>query len=306
MDTFKLQSAMEYLMTYSWAVLVIAVVLIAFFAIGVFSPGISGPRAAPGSCQVYRPQGPGSTYLINFVGTCNDEMPRYVMSSYGTDSYVIVPGSNSAISSLNIQGNTITLSAWVYIIGTPFHDIVDKENQYGMKIDVNNQPHACTPSNNPGICLEWDTASDWYGNGFPIPGAQFNQWMFLAVTMQGNEKYWYANGAFLGNVYNPNSITYTNANYVIGAISPGFVGFGEAEWFNGWIANVQLYNTTLSSNDIKSLYMEGIGGVPISPQNLVGWWPLNGDGQDYSGNGNSDVPANVAFFTSWSNGYTIP
>lgn len=34
----KLQSAMEYLMTYSWAILIIAVILIALFALGIFSP----------------------------------------------------------------------------------------------------------------------------------------------------------------------------------------------------------------------------------------------------------------------------
>ncbi len=34
---FKLQSAMEYLMTYGWAILVIAIVLVALFALGVFN-----------------------------------------------------------------------------------------------------------------------------------------------------------------------------------------------------------------------------------------------------------------------------
>jgi len=37
MRTFKAQSAMEYLMTYGWAILIIAVVLGALFSLGVFS-----------------------------------------------------------------------------------------------------------------------------------------------------------------------------------------------------------------------------------------------------------------------------
>ncbi len=37
--TLKLQSAMEYLMTYGWAILIIAVVLGALFSIGVFKAG---------------------------------------------------------------------------------------------------------------------------------------------------------------------------------------------------------------------------------------------------------------------------
>ena len=34
---FRLQSAMEYLMTYGWAILVIAIVLVALYALGVFN-----------------------------------------------------------------------------------------------------------------------------------------------------------------------------------------------------------------------------------------------------------------------------
>ncbi len=37
-EHFKAQSAMEYLMTYGWAILLIAIVLVAFFTLGVFKP----------------------------------------------------------------------------------------------------------------------------------------------------------------------------------------------------------------------------------------------------------------------------
>jgi len=37
----KLQSALEYLMTYGWAILIITIVLTAFYAIGVLNPTIS-------------------------------------------------------------------------------------------------------------------------------------------------------------------------------------------------------------------------------------------------------------------------
>ncbi|MDE1768504.1 MAG: hypothetical protein KGH64_03335 [Candidatus Micrarchaeota archaeon] len=37
MKNMKLQSAMEYLMTYGWAILIIAVVMVALFALGVFN-----------------------------------------------------------------------------------------------------------------------------------------------------------------------------------------------------------------------------------------------------------------------------
>ena len=41
----KAQSAMEYLMTYGWAILIIAVVLAALFAIGTFGGSAGTPDA---------------------------------------------------------------------------------------------------------------------------------------------------------------------------------------------------------------------------------------------------------------------
>ncbi|MGC9010526.1 MAG: hypothetical protein ACP5JN_00005, partial [Candidatus Micrarchaeia archaeon] len=82
-------------------------------------------------------------------------------------------------------------------------------------------------------------------------------------------------------------------------------GTGASPFF-GSIANVQIYNTSLSANDIQALYQEGIGGAPIDLQNLVAWWPLNGNANDYSGNGNNGVPTNVMFVSNWWQGYTPP
>jgi hypothetical protein len=50
-----LQSAMEYLMTYGWAILIIAIVLGVLYYLGVFSPSIIGPTcvssSSPYLCQ---------------------------------------------------------------------------------------------------------------------------------------------------------------------------------------------------------------------------------------------------------------
>ena len=48
--TFKAQSAMEYLMTYGWAILIISIVLGSLFSLGVFNSGSTLPNACiPGS-----------------------------------------------------------------------------------------------------------------------------------------------------------------------------------------------------------------------------------------------------------------
>jgi hypothetical protein len=72
-------------------------------------------------------------------------------------------------------------------------------------------------------------------------------------------------------------------------------------------ANLQLYNASLSANQIQALYQEGIGGAPIDLQHLVGWWPLNGDANDYSGNGNNgQMYGRITFVSNWWQGYTPP
>ncbi len=76
--------------------------------------------------------------------------------------------------------------------------------------------------------------------------------------------------------------------------------------FNGSIADVQFYNASLTANQIQYLYQEGIGGVPVQLQNLVGWWPLNGDTNDYSGNNNNGVPTKIIYNGTWADGYTPP
>ncbi len=302
----KLQSAMEYLMTYGWAILVIGLILGTLYFLGVFNTANLAPRAPPGACTIYRPEGPGSTANLNLEGTCGDVYPQFILQSRGVGDYVDVHGSSSPASILNVQTNNITITAWVMVIGSPYHDIVDKEDQYGMKIDYNNYPHSCTPSNALGFCLEWDTTGSWIGQSFPIPGAGFGKWMFLAVTMQGDEKFWYANGQMIGNAIVPGTISYADSNFTIGAISTGYSGYGEAEWFNGSLSNVQVYDAALTPQEIQSLYAEGIGGPPINLPETIGWWPLNGNANDYSGNDNTGYIVNQTSIDTWVPNYPTP
>ena len=48
----KSQSAMEYLLTYGWAILIIVAVLVSMFSLGVFNA--TEPTAQPGACHVYK------------------------------------------------------------------------------------------------------------------------------------------------------------------------------------------------------------------------------------------------------------
>ena len=325
--SFRSQSAMEYLMTYGWAILIIAVVLGALFSLGIFNSATFAPKVQPGGCQVYRPYGPGTSSHISIQGICNNELPEYVMKSTGVGGFVFIPDSNTESSLANIQGQAMTITAWVYIMGNPFHDIVDKEGQYGMKLNymsssgcVVGSENSIISANSLGLCLEWDTSANWTGISYFIPGGGFKQWIFLAVSVDGNNKYWYANGKEIGSGTNDNPntpISYFDENLTFGAISQNgpvnaitgnqiYTGFSSNEFFNGTISNIQIYNSSLSPAEISYLYQEGIGGVPVDLNNLVGWWPLNGNTKDYSGNGEDGIPNNMIFTNGWVYSYTPP
>jgi len=128
-----------------------------------------------------------------------------------------------------------------------------------------------------------------------------NSWYFVAIDYNGalssGNLQSYLNNQYLGSANLIGSIPLGSSQAF--AISYG----GGSENFE--IANLQIYNTSLSANEIQALYLEGIGGAPIDLQHLVAWYPLNGNGNDYSGNNNGQIN-NANFVSNWWSGYTPP
>ncbi len=115
------------------------------------------------------------------------------------------------------------------------------------------------------------------------------KWEYLTVTLNGNVLKEYVNGN--------KTATYVEQGYPNINSQPLYIGYGDS-YFNGSIANIQLYNITLNGTQIRSLYNSGLAGAPASYSGLVGWWPLLGSLNDYSGNGNIGYANNVNFVLS--------
>lgn len=81
-------------------------------------------------------------------------------------------------------------------------------------------------------------------------------------------------------------------------------------YFQGSLANAQLYNTALNATQVQQLYREGIPGQPLVGSGAIAWYPLGGDTNDYVGF-NSGYASGVAFTSqniispSFSNAYSI-
>ena len=284
---------MEYLMTYGWAILIIAVVLGALYYLGVFNSATSGPRAQPGSCKVIRPNGPGTTTFITLTGVCSGQLPMFVGSFNGLAAAQSINVANAPVLD---PSSAVAWSAWVYLTGFPqcCPGIIGKGSstpktiQFGLWVGTNNRFNMYASDGGTVYVL---------GPTTTIP---LNTWVNVVgvIDYVGKTGYLYMNGQLLGQQ------TWTTGNALITSTSsPLRIGNNGDGWganWAGYISNVQLYNTTLSSGEIQGLYAEGMGGAPIPSPYLVGWWPLNGDANDYSGNSNNGAATSVVFTSTWT------
>jgi len=271
----KLQSAMEYLMTYGWAILIIAVVLGALFQLGVFNSSSFSPRAPPGACQVFRPSGPGTITNINLMGVCTGQLPQYVAKFNGQPNNYVKTSSAPPITS------QIALCGWAYGINGA---VAGGQYESFMISQAGGNSLSIHISTDGGIGGELN-----FGGGTTFT---LNAWHFVCGEYTGSNYVGFIDGQQVFNTAGAQFYT-TLQNIWFGGNS--FGGFTS-----GLLANFQLYNTSLSANQVQALYLEGIGGAPMKLQNLVGWWPLNGNGNDYSGNNyNAQAYGSVAFTSQY-------
>ncbi len=287
----KAQSAMEYLMTYGWGILIMAIVIGSLYGLGVFNSFSLTPRAQPGSCQVIRPYGygTGTSTSLSLGGVCTNELPEYV-TNFGGSGTITVPAT------LMPNGNQQrTIVVWI----NPNNEVGNHGIMYYGGVN-------CVPAGAVfGLILQgsnlylWGSCND-VNSYDSIP---LNTWSFIAVNYTGTEE----NMFYDGNPINTQAYSSTACNSI--NCSYAYIG-GENGWwggqFSGEIADLQIYNTSLSANAIKALYLEGIGGDPIDLHRLVGWWPLNGNANDYSGNSNGSETSGISYTSTWINTYTAP
>jgi hypothetical protein len=144
------------------------------------------------------------------------------------------------------------------------------------------------------------SVGNWFTDVVTDPGRWSitqNDWHFIVVTRQGGTIYSYVDGSPYGTsvASNYDFSGVSGSPMILGVLNPATSTW---ERLNGSIANFQTYNTSLSATDVNSIYYAGIGAAPIKQQGLVGWWPLNGNANDYSGKGNNGIVAGPLLFTA--------
>lgn len=116
MKNFKLQSAMEYLMTYGWAILIIAVVMVALFSLGI----IGGTGNLPTQCTA--PSGYQCTtpVLSHTSGNVIVTVGQTTGTNWATANFFYVPqgtsSNNGVPTDIGTQGS-LAAGATVVTVG---------------------------------------------------------------------------------------------------------------------------------------------------------------------------------------------
>ncbi len=219
----------------------------------------------------------------------------YAAQFNGQQGSYISLGSNSLLSPDAGTNGDMTLCAWYNVLSLVHYNGVlikgesspSNGNAWEYTLDQNGQ--------NQGFTI-W-TSSGTNIASFGINSQpKTNTWYFACFTYDYplQESYYY-----LDAVKYTATFTYgTPATAGTGSLVVGsgeYTGGGNYGNSNVIVANLQIYNTSLSSNQITQLYNQGIFSAPVAPANLVGWWPLNGNAYDYSGHGNNGQFMNTTF-----------
>ena len=133
----KAQSAMEYLMTYGWAILVIAVVLAALFALGIFNGGtlptaciaqsgflckvssFSIPNAHSGTLSTMIGQATGTDWVTANIAFLNaSQLSTPTASSYWSTAGNIVQFSGGIVTGGEVSASIPVNSLSSNVIGT--------------------------------------------------------------------------------------------------------------------------------------------------------------------------------------------
>ena len=369
------QSALEYMMTYGWAILIIVIVAVILYSMGIFNPAssisstITGFSATPvsnaictangilriavgdttghriliknisatsnGKTEVFTPSSTvdpnpiitsGNTYIFSVPNACpaagthfsanvninyTEPTPSFPTSQYisagtltGTVSSNAMPsfvpsfdGLNNqllsaTVNNLPIGSSPRTVIAWIFSPG--------KTNQYLLaygNYNCNNLfgvQYGTGSTSNFAIVLFGDTCvsvpfptSTWHFISNQYNGAATNGEFYVYYSLNGLNTL-YKGSQSISNFNTSLTSFYFNCY----ANQPGLC-------LDGYLMDVQIYNSNLSSSQVQTIYSKGPSGVPSLTSNLIGWWPLNGTAKDYSGNGNNGVATNVVYTSNY-------
>jgi autotransporter-associated beta strand protein len=198
---------------------------------------------------------------------------REALDFDGTNDYVAV-GNPAA---LNFAGR-ITITAWVRSRATDgLRNIVE----HGYRTGPNQEVGLRISGGNYQI-LSWDGAD--HTLSYAIPPGDLNAWVHLVGTYDGSVWHLFRNGVEVARRTDALGSILVSDNWAVGAR-----GTGTERFFQGSIDEVAIWSRALSSNEVYSLYTNGVAGqsfdqVAQPPPGTFTWTGLSDASWTNAGN----------------------
>lgn len=191
----------------------------------------------------------GPTPFLGFPGFESDNT-SVALTNGVANSCVILPA-------LNLNSSAVTITAWIYPIGTP----ADYCGIVFCRPDGDAAGFGFTDNGQIGYTWNQNNQDTWSWMSGLVPPS--GQWSFVALMVSPGSAVIYlcnTNGVFSATNVVANDAEAFNSNTLIGD-DPQDGGSGSRT-FNGRIDEVAIFNYTLTPAQLMNLYFNGAGGAP--------------------------------------------
>ena len=250
---------------------------------------------------------PGPYISTGYITGTTSSFVQNTVANFTNSSSMYIPNSSST-NSIWASGDHYSLLVWVNLVrayggsGYPCADLI--ETSEGCTEGAMQQPSLngeCSAPVQQGNSfytylgeLNGSTAYECSKTrqvNTPGVNSPYNKWVFVAQVFSYNPST--QSGWMMACA---NNICSTNTSWnLLGG--PGFYYNPKTDiangQLNGMMANLQMYNVTLTPSQLTEAYDLGYAGIPVTTKGLVAWLPLDGNTNDYSGNNNNGVATNV-------------
>lgn len=199
----------------------------------------------------------------------------YAFDFNGVNSSIVIP-NNPIISSV---GQNVTISLWAYI--REYDYAIDGKYYAVLVCKANNEDKAdyriAITENSFALINNGKMGS--VNSSKLIPDLE---WVHLACTISNTTAKVYINGEKVGET----TLTGTYGIEKNSQLTLGRDDAGGVEYFGGKLDDVRIYSRALSELDIQTVYNTNDFAPSSLNQDLIAYYPFDGDLNDYSNNGN--------------------
>ena len=176
------------------------------------------------------------------------------------------------------QDAIFTISAWVYI------DALSLSPLFGLSADTDNHWIRFTDANN--MAIKGNETEQALSHGLTVGTGS---WQHIVIT-RGSSPVDNTVTVYVNGVAGSNPVVW-NEQFLPNAIGTDFAG-GSRHYFDGRIAQVAIWNTTLPEDQVGSIYIQGLSfdikttaddALTNLQTGMVHYWVLNGGVSDSQG-----------------------